>query len=385
MLRQAAVVAAVLALGWACIRSAAVASSTERRPELAQSFWPSHPLPTTTRALQAIGAAAARGQTAPDAALHEMSELASRDPLADEPFTVAGTAALAQGRSADAERLLKEAIERDPRSLAPRYLLADLALRTGNVEAGLEQVLFLTKQVGRMAEPIAPGLAAFARQPGGVERLRPLLRRSPATRDAVLSTLAADPNAVEVVLALAEPTAGEPTPETRAWQSRLLGGMVDRGDYGGAYRTWLRLAGMRASEPGLFNPDFREHSAPPPFNWSLASSSAGTAEPIEGGGLRLLFYGREEAVLASQLLLLPAGRYRLEWQAVGSSDNLSVRVSCLPGDRVLAIVELGKGQLALAVPPECRAQRLEFRGALSELPSTVQPTITALRLTRDGR
>jgi hypothetical protein len=204
-------------------------------------------------------------------------------------------------------------------------------------------------------------------------------------RNAVLTALAADPASAGTILTLAEPLPTKPDEPTKAWQERLLAGMIERGDIPGAYRVWRRFALLRNQETGLFNTSFADVAAPPPFNWRLASGSAGVAEPLPGGGVRLLFYGREDALLASQTLLLDAGAHRLRWTTSGSADDLSVWVKCVPGDRILASAALARGELSFVVPAGCRAQQIEFRGVLSETPATRQPTVTGLQLTKASR
>ena len=67
---------------------------------------------------------------------------------------------------------------------------------------------------------------------------------------------------------------------------------------------------MRSSiSPQIFNGEFRKIPSLPPFGWELVDSAAGFAE-VGDGSLQILYYGREDSELASQLLLLPPGRYR---------------------------------------------------------------------------
>ena len=111
------------------------------------------------------------------------------------------------------------------------------------------------------------------------------------------------------------------------------------------------------------------------------------AEPAPGGGLHVLFYGREEAVLASQLLLLKPGRYRLRYDVRGAPPGeapLSWAVNCLPANSRLAEAPLVSGsELAFAVPAGCRAQELQLRGAIADVPANLDLTIGQLELVRE--
>ena len=80
-------------------------------------------------------------------------------------------------------------------------------------------------------------------------------------------------------------------------------------------RVW-RAASAGSGEL-LHDSDFRDAISPPPFNWQLTSSTVGLAERQRGGRLHILFYGDEDGTLASQLLLLPPGAYRLSMRLAG--------------------------------------------------------------------
>jgi tetratricopeptide (TPR) repeat protein len=381
LMRWVALPLALIA-GVAAIRSAAVQAWGESRPNQAAALWPSHPRPVLNQALGQIGASAGRGEAAPPAALNAISAVAARNPLAVEPFTVAGTEALAAGKLDRAELLLEEALRREPRAIAPRYLLADLFLRTGRLEQGLLHVSALTQRLGQTLQPIAPAIARFAGQPGAIEALAPAIRKDPQLADQVLGSLATDAGSAEITVQLWRALPPGQRLAAKPWQARLLEEVIGTGDYRKAHDYWRAFARIAQASPGLFNPRFASVPAQPPFNWTLTSGSGGVAEPVPGG-VRLIFYGREDTVLASQTVILGSGVYRLTWQAAGEADNLIVRMTCLPQDRELGSAALSSGTLGFTIPPSsCRAQRLEFRGQLAELPATMQPSVTGLSLTR---
>ncbi len=360
------------------IRTAAVQRYGERRPDLAALFWPSHPKVLVQSGMAEIGAAAAQGRAPARATLERLREVAIREPLAAEPFLVEGTRALSEGQSAQAEALLGEAAARDPRQPAARFILASLYLQQGRTHEGLRQVAALVRRLPKAARPLTPALAAFARQPGGAEQVAAILRGNPLLRGEVLSALADEPSNAALVLTLAGPgpTAGD-------WQGRLVTALVKTGRYAEAYRLWTRFANQPANGGRtLFDPAFRRGDVPPPFNWSLASGAAGLAERSPGGGLHLLYYGREEAIFASQLLLLEPGRYRLEFRVSGAANGapLEWSLACLPDGREIARVRLSEGSLIFAVHPACRAQELRLRGLPADLSVPADLTITGLNL-----
>jgi hypothetical protein len=331
-----------------------------------------------------IGAAAAKGGSVPEPARAAMRVVAVRDVFRPEPFLVEGTVAETAGDSARAERLFAEARRRDPRSAAARYFLAERYLRTGRVGQGLTELAVLSRLVEGSHAQIIPALVAFAKQPGSTAELQRFFNAAPSYRDAVLSELAAEPDNAELIVALAKP-GGEPA--TANWQGQIVGALVARGEYARAEAAWRKLSGA-ASRGLLYNPQFRPTGAAPPFNWSFPAGGAGLVEPASGGRLQVLYYGRENAVLASQLLLLAPGRYRLAMAIDGSGGDGALRwvVTCLPNNMVIARLPLANGSVAgdFAVPAGCAAQRLELAGSAGEGDRQAELAIGRLRLTKVG-
>jgi hypothetical protein len=145
--------------------------------------------------------------------------------------------------------------------------------------------------------------------------------------------------------------------------------------------------------PAIFNEGFEPSAAPPPFNWRFLSNDAGIAQP-EKGSLRVLFYGRDNAILATQLLLLGPGRYRLSvpiTSTSGPDGALSWTVTCLRGRSPIFTLPLPGEASAKSVdgqfdvPANCPAQRLSLQGAIEESPSTSDLQVWPIDLRRiDG-
>jgi hypothetical protein len=125
----------------------------------------------------------------------------------------------------------------------------------------------------------------------------------------------------------------------------------------------------------VFNPRFLPGGPPPPFNWRFTSGGGGVAEPQPGGGLRVLYYGREDVVLAQQLLMLAPGRYQLRQDVATPAANLHWTLTCLPGGTRLDAVDA-----PITVPPACTAQRLELRGTMPETSATTDVLIRSVTL-----
>jgi hypothetical protein len=135
--------------------------------------------------------------------------------------------------------------------------------------------------------------------------MKSFLRSSPEFEGPVLNELAASPRNAGLVLAL---WSGQPLGNGPDWRERLVSGLVGAGQFGKAFAIWKRLSSVEAQPGALYNPEFRRGLGPPPFNWSF-TAKGGVAEARSEGGLQVIYYGREDAVLAQQTspqALLPA-------------------------------------------------------------------------------
>lgn len=373
---------AVLAVCY-IIRAAAVADR-QARPALAEALWPSHPDVVTASALLNVAAAASRSGPVPQSVRSDVRRIAAKAPLSPDPFLIEGAIVGAEGDGRAAERLWLAARERDPRSRGARFLLAERFLRTGRIAAGLIEMQSLVRLQSRGVELFAPSLVAYARTPGAVPQLRVFFRQYPRSEAGILSVLAVDPTNAALVLALAS-NSRNPDPD---WRRPLIAGLAASGDFAKAHALWARLSGIRAVR-GLFNAAFETSPAPPPFNWSFPETGDGIAEPDGEGGLSVLFYGRANALLASQLLTLPPGQYTLAASVRGEAGEGAIRwlVRCSDDSRLLGSLPLRRGAISgqFAVPDGCEGQWLELQGVASESPVTVELTLSNLRLAKVPR
>jgi hypothetical protein len=368
------------------VRTAAV-SSISTRDNLGARLWPSHPEVIVNRAMAQVGALAARGQAPSLVILRQVEETARKAPLAPEPFLVKGAIARVQGRNHLAERLLAEAVARDSRSEAGRYLLADLYLHTGRPSEALTEMGVFARLTPSAIGQIAPAIAAFARTPGAIPHLRQFFRRFPELEPYVLLELSRDASNTDLVLALAGRANGQPKDAAPVWLDTLISQLIVKGNLAKAYDTWKSFAGIRHSRGGLFNPTFERLSAPPPFNWRF-TSSGGVVEPA-GGGLRVTYYGSDTTVLVEQVLLLPPGRYELSMNLsgqLGPESAVAWSLTCLPRANNILTLPLDKAASnvkgTFSVEAGCAAQQLQLIGSASEFPKSIDFSVDRLKLTR---
>jgi len=146
----------------------------------------------------------------------------------------------------------------------------------------------------------------------------------------------------------------------------------------------MAAAGAGSAEL-LHDANFRDNRSPPPFNWQLTSSTVGLAER-QGGRLHVLFYGGEDGTLASQLLLLPPGNYRLSMRLAGDparAHALTWALWCDKAAQPLASVTLDVAAArgwSFQVPAGCPAQWLKLSGVSADVPQQIDVSIDGLTL-----
>ena len=379
-------VAALFALvaGFQVVRTAIVSAETRGDPRLISSLWAGHPDVLAKSAMLGVANSAVTHKPLDRATLAKVEELARVAPLAPEPFLIEGAVAQRAARRADAERLLIQARLRDPRNAGVRYLLATNDLESGKILDAIREMVALRGLLPGPNFEVSEALANYGKTPGAIATLRQIFKEHAVLEPQVLSLLAANPANAELVMTLASARPGTSDMPAPEWQGVLLTKLVDGGQYDKAHSLWRRLSGF--SDTGsIFNPQFARIGAPPPFNWSFANSGAGLAEPADGA-LRVLYFGREDIALASQVLLLGPGAYQLGSRAagdLGSSGSLRWNLKCLPGKSVLLDIPLrsswsgGKFRIPEA---GCRAQQLQLMGKSQEFSDNADVRLSGLQL-----
>jgi hypothetical protein len=385
-LRAVVAIVAALLIAAQIVRNAAVSALAEAKPAAAAKAWSGHPASEIGLAMTEIARSSRAREPIPQWAFAKIEDAAAKAPLAAEPFLVRGVQAQVAGDGAAAQRAFEAAQWRNPRSLPAAYFLADRYFRSGNVPGGLREVGALARLSPDGGTAAVPYLTQYAMSSANWPALRSLFATNPQVAQPVLIMLASDVKTVPAALALATPreTGNQP------WLGAVVDTLIKAGDYSQARAAWVQMAGPGSrSDELLHDANFRDTSSPPPFNWQLTSSTVGLAER-QRGALHVLFYGDEDGTLASQLILLPPGGYRLSLRLAGDparAHALTWAVWCDKAPQPLASVTLDVAAARgwqFQVPAGCQAQWLKLSGVSGAMPQQVDISITALTLTREG-
>ena len=349
-------------VGWATAHSLGLAAEDDA------GVW----LPSTPRGeLALIDRNFARDQAVAPADRARLAALAARSPLASEPFSYLGFAALQDDDVERAEALLVEARDRRPRSRLARLSLLQIKGQQGDLEGMVAELVPLMRLEPELVEPLALEWLKILRRPSEVAMLARILAPEPKVFERVAGQAARaklDPALLAAFVSAAPMQGDEIDPRTTG---QLIAAMVDQGAYREAFASWKRRAASeRTDARGLYNAEFTDRAAAPPFNWELTSSRQGSSEWTSGGGAYVDYFGRGNDTFVRQLVMLAPGRYRLTArQTAEGNGGLAWTVRCAAGGARLLDRPIAAGpafDASFVVPAGCAAQwiALEGRGEL---------------------
>lgn len=382
------VVAIVLSLLLAVqvVRNSAADGLAEVHPDTAAKFWRGHPSVELSLGMIDIARSARAGRPVSGSTLAKIQDAAVKAPLAPEPFLVEGVRAQLARDPARAEAAFRAAQWRDPRSLPAAYFLAQHFFEIGRQVDGLRQIATLARLSPSGIGAVAPYLAAYAQNSSNWGQVRALFRSEQEVEDPVLVALSENSKNAAAVLALADRAHRN---AQSVWLPVLVHSLIGDGRYADARSVWSTIAEVR-SPPGqlIYDSTFSWPSAPPPFNWALTSSTVGLAERQRPGKLHVLFYGQEDGVLATELVLLSPGSYHFSLQLAGGGTHENELIWSAQCDN--SQTELSRIDLATAaargwdfqVPANCPAVWLNLSGSSSDVPQQAEATISQLNLDR---
>lgn len=347
------------------------------------SLWPGHPHVAIERLLvEAALAAKANGSLGADQR-ERLKRVGQVAPLRPQPFMLEGAVAQLSGDTGRALSLYRAARIRDPREPATRLLLADLELRSGQIESGLFNLVSITRIEPNKAGAVVPALAKYAEAPGAVAEMRRLFQRNQALAGSVLYELAANPANGLLIRRLASRGADQ---TDAPWKHRLVESTLATGDVRASRQLWAEFNRVTESSDELpFNPNFRSLAASAPFNWTLSSGSGGLAELRPGGGLSIVHFGREPVMLARQLITPSPGRYaiitRLDQPA--EPGRMEWRLRCITSQQMQSVPVDGQRRV-LEASASCPGHWLELHAVPDETEQQIERTLRRVELRKVG-
>ena len=392
LVRAVLVVATCLGLAWLIVKTSAVDALVRMNPAAAAMVAPQDPRVVMANAMVEFtmtgGSVGLQTRTATIDALKQA-------PLAEEPFLLSATQALAEKKTELADRLLREARRRNPRSRMTLLLLLDRQLRKGEVEEAVITMNVLGRLIPQAESVLTGQLAQFAKAPASRPAIKRVLAQAPDVRAGLLEHLASNGGDPDLILEIAGPGAAPSKGAPPDWQRKLVSSLVERGNVEQAFALWKRFSGIASTEGYIYDPGFKGLPGFPPFNWHFPESTGGVAEASPGIGLQVQYYGRDQAQLVEQTLLLPPGRYRLSMNVAGNvspeGGTVSFNITCTnPGSTllVLPLTTQGQGQKTasgeFSVPAGCRSQKLALVGSPAEFAKESNFTVSALTLNKTG-
>ena len=309
------------------------------------------------------------------------SALRSR-PIDDSALFWLGIAAEKKGEKKKAAELMRVAGERTWRNVGAQLWLFEDDSRRAQFADALLHADAIMRVLPESEPQLFPPLAAFTTDPRGLRAVADfLVIDSPPWRSSFLESLSArlynKSHLDQVYASLKESVRPPSEPELNAYLRRL----IKDGRFELAHKVWREaLPTAQRPEHGLlFNGNFEFPLDSLPFNWvwrPVVGAALAVVPSADSGGraLQVQFSGtRVDFANIEQLLLLPAGRYRLSGRVkadLRTPRGLWWDISCAGGARTelghtgLVVGNLPWSDFALefVVPADgCPAQTLQLQ------------------------
>jgi len=323
----------------------------------------------------------------------EMRRLAiqtiANDPLNAEAFRLLGETT----DSPNGVRvLMQEALKRSRRhAIALLWLLNDRYYHK-DFGAALDHANMLLRTHPELAGYVLNYLAVIAEDPEGSPLLVRELAKAPAWRASFFEALPQQVKQTDTPLKLIVALKETGKPPANKEIAPYLNFLISKNLIESAYNAWLQFVpkAERDTLDLLTHPNFEQNATGLAFDWQIARGLNSIAEilPLGTQGERALHVtfggGRVQFPEVSQIVLLPAGRYRLEGKLRGSivaKRGLRWQLRCTNRSHVLGETDMLMGQsqqwriftLEAEVPQseDCRGQTLRLfhdsRSASEEL------------------
>ena len=275
-------------------------------------------------------------------------QVIASDPLNAEAFPL-----LAETTDSphDVRVLMQEALKRSRRHpIALVWLLNDRYYHK-DFAAALEHANMLLRTNPELMNYVLSYLALIAEEPEGSPLLVQVLAKAPAWRRSFFTGLPQQVKKPDTPLKLLIALKESGKPPVNKELAPYLNFLINRNSIEAAYNAWLQFLpkGERDALDLLTHPSFEQDPSGLPFDWQIVPGVNSVAEFLSLGAqreraLHITFSGgRIRFPEVSQVVLLPAGKFRLEGKLRGSiiaKRGLRWQLRCVSGSRVLGETDM---------------------------------------------
>jgi hypothetical protein len=395
-IRYAVVLAAGALIGWFAFAVSADNVFAAKRPALGVRFGAGSELTAGAQAADLLTRRAGPGEIAEAQRLAEAGVRAS--PINVRAIRALGLVATLRNNERAAQRLFAYGETLTRRDLPTELWLIEYAVQHDNIPAALLHYDRALRTNVEARSLLFPVLISAASQPQIAGPLGRILAARPEWWAAFIATMITTPTSSASSLAFllgqirlnpSDPTDGPLVPPA-------LARLVNDREYARAYQLYRSLRPVRGRPPAVNDGGFEAAASLPPFDWTFVEEVdlSASREARENGYVLRLRSGRiQSGDVARQLLVLPAGRYRLSFIAGDVADNAAARPSlaliCADNNarpllRVSAPAARGQGQAVAAnfnIPADgCAAQWLAISIAAGGEEQAVEPWIDQIAI-----
>lgn len=316
--------------------------------------------------------------------LESINEALAKAPLEDEPFTFAAANQFNSAENAKTEQLLRIALLRNPRSREARIYLLEYLVNEGRVEDSIEQIDVLSRLMPERRGFFRSNLLYLATRPETRSEALASITDEGSRRD-LIGDLARAGASASMILDTYDAFNGlELGEDAGVLVNRWIAPLIDRENYDGAKRVWVRF-NPDADENSLLVDDEFSGECGPPFGWTVTSGPQGYAQLGEKG-LTGEYYGRSSTLLAQQMLLLRPGTYNITFRNPENVEAIQFAIRCIKGGELVAGNIAGQSSYDFETPQDgCDAQLLAISGRPTEPPRSSIFAIGSVSLERSDR
>ena len=313
-------------------------------------------------------------------------------PLSSDPFVASAFLGLLnnpKGSNGTEAALLVEAMRRDPRGRAARFLRLRQLAAKGELKPAFDELAALNRLSPGLVELLIKAIAQRISTPQQVDQALTAIGGHDELYLPLMAGINSNKQSAEVVVRFADrlPPQVLDNPVAR---KIMVARLIEVGAFNQARTLWQR--DLPAANGSLVHaPDFSDLKAPPPFNWLYYVNTTGAAERGSDGRVSVFYYDRAAGPLLTQLLTLTPGRYRalIEFRhESGTAENVRLRVVCRGTLAILGDLPLMKGrpgELKIVVPGQgCAAQDISVVGVANQQRGETQVTISKINVVPAG-